>query len=286
MQHGIVDRARLDRQHVDSRAGELLGLHRRHQRRQSTTGPRAVLTRNAVGFISESARASIMPRVSAFNGTCSETMSAVDITVSKSTGTTPTESNSPCGIYGSYAMTDMPSPVALRADALPIRPSPTTPKVRFASRLIGVCPIYRQVFACPVCRCSKRCRTSASDKGNGMGGNFVDRVVGHIRDPDTALRGGIEVDRVIPRAHAGDQLQIRHLVHHLGGNDMQPGQQRRGVLHQRPKSGSVSCLPVTSPPLVAITSKSPMLQDAPARARSRPDLAYASTIFLVMDAPF
>ena len=81
----------------------------------STTGPRLVFTRYAVGFISPSSRSPIRCRVSGVSGTWSETTSAA-------------ASSSSSGVSG-VCTTSIPCARASPATAQPILPKPTMPSV-------------------------------------------------------------------------------------------------------------------------------------------------------------
>ena len=84
----------------------------------STSGPRAVFTRIACGFIRRSCGSPISPTVSGPSGACSETKS--ERSSSSSSGTPP-----PREVW----ITSIPNPSARRATAEPIRPIPTMPSV-------------------------------------------------------------------------------------------------------------------------------------------------------------
>ena len=100
----------------------------------STTGPRAVFTSTAVGFINESSREEIKCRVSPVNGTCTETKSLSRNNSSNETNRAPKESISALARRLLYN-TRIPNPLAIRANRDPIRPAPITPIV-FPTTLI------------------------------------------------------------------------------------------------------------------------------------------------------
>lgn len=85
----------------------------------SATPPRPVLTRVAVGFISASSAAPIMPLVSAVSGVCTDTTSLVRSSSSKDT---QRSSSSPSLRRGWCCSRRRPNPAALRARARAIRP--------------------------------------------------------------------------------------------------------------------------------------------------------------------
>ena len=96
----------------------------------STTGPRAVLIRIAVGRIAASAAASMRCRVSALRLTCSETKSAAASSSASGTHVAPVwSSTSAVARDRALYTTRMPKPAARRATACPMRPKPTIPSV-------------------------------------------------------------------------------------------------------------------------------------------------------------
>ena len=90
----------------------------------STTGPRAVLMRTAVGFITASSATPTRWRVDSFKGTCKLTMSDRS-SKSASVGTYPLRPVSCRDVW----MTSMSKPDARCATACPMRPKPTSPSV-------------------------------------------------------------------------------------------------------------------------------------------------------------
>ena len=90
----------------------------------STTGPRAVLMRIAVGFMTASSAAPMRWRVDSFKGTCRLTMSE-RLSNSGSAGTNPLRPVSWRVVW----MTSMSNPDALCATARAMRPKPTSPSV-------------------------------------------------------------------------------------------------------------------------------------------------------------
>ncbi len=89
----------------------------------STTGPRAVLIRNADRFMRASARLSIRWRVSFVSGTCSDTIS--DVFSSRSSDIA--FAAVPARPGGSHTRTRMPNAGARAATARAMRPTPTSP---------------------------------------------------------------------------------------------------------------------------------------------------------------
>src|SRR5438034_7272072 len=121
----------------------------------STTSPRAVLMRNAPGFISLRRRASIRCRVSGVAGQCSDTKSA-SRTTSSTLGravapSSPTTSGG--GGTGSWNSTRIPKPSrARRATARAMRPIPTSPSV-FPETLVPSRCVGRQPVQAPARTC-------------------------------------------------------------------------------------------------------------------------------------
>ena len=119
LQQRVVRRQRLGVGDVERGARDLaVDAARARSAVWSTTPPRAVLTRYAVGFIRASASVPIRWRVAGVSGQCSETKSARS---SSSSSGTPERRE--------LASTSMPKPSARRATASPIRPRPTIPSV-------------------------------------------------------------------------------------------------------------------------------------------------------------
>ena len=118
VQQRVVGRQRLGVGDVE-RGGRDLAVDagRRAARRWSTIGPRAVLTRIAVGFIAPGPARRSVPVVCGVSGQCSETTSA------------SASSSSSAHAARAAALDDLHarSPRRARATARPIRPSPTMP---------------------------------------------------------------------------------------------------------------------------------------------------------------
>ena len=95
----------------------------------STTGPRAVLTSSAPGFISARSRAPMSPRVSSVNGQCRLRMSTSASSRSKSVSMrkSPALDEPHAAAERRCTITSAPSAAAIRAVARPMLPKPTMP---------------------------------------------------------------------------------------------------------------------------------------------------------------
>ncbi len=112
-----------------------------------TTGPRDVLMKYAVGFISPNSRAPINPRVVSSSKVLTETKSDSRIIVSMSVIVTPSESTSDWGTFGSQPSKHMSNGCARRRTSEPMLPTPITPSVRPVNPMPRKLPFSAQRFS-------------------------------------------------------------------------------------------------------------------------------------------
>ena len=188
---GGVDRARL-------RA-------RRPSAFSSTTGPRAVLTSTAVGFMTASSAAPMRWRVDSVSGTCRLTMSERSSN-SSSVGTKPGRPVS-CRVVW---MTSMSKPTARWATARAIRPNPTRPRVAPCTSRARWSPKPQ-----PVQRPSRRSRSASvdrrvagEDEEEGQVGRRVIEHAGRVADRDPQRMGRDDVDVVVADGRVGHDAEL------------------------------------------------------------------------------
>mmetsp|Transcript_3187 Transcript_3187/g.9745 ORF Transcript_3187/g.9745 Transcript_3187/m.9745 type:complete len:247 (+) Transcript_3187:81-821(+) len=116
----------------------------------STMAPRAVLTRNAVGFMRASSRAPTRPRVASLKGQWMDTKSASANKSSSAMTTTPS-SSSPGAADDDATTTRMPSATPIFATSRPMRPRPPTRP--------SVLPVSSTCGSAPRCDCSRTDRS-------------------------------------------------------------------------------------------------------------------------------
>ena len=169
----------------------------------STTGPRAVFTSTAVGFISASRRASIRPRVSSCSGTCNETMSATRQQV--------VEIGDPSGDPGVVARVVQhlhAEPRGAARDRLADAPVADDPErarrarrrrgSRFDAERLSIVPARRSASASDVAA-----RGRQHQEEREVGGGLVEDT-GGVAHRDAELGRGGDVDVVVTDRDVGD----------------------------------------------------------------------------------
>ena len=178
----------------------------------STTGPRAVLTRWAVGFIARSSAAPIRWCVAGVRGQCSETTSDAVSSSPSSTTRAPRPSTTPgSGAERPASRISMPNAVARRAVARPIAPGPTMPRVlprRPVPRSRGEVPLPRLPGAHPALG-GAQAASRHQHQGHREVGRRVGEHPGGVGHDHAALGAGGDVDVVVPHDHVGDDPQTR-----------------------------------------------------------------------------
>ena len=174
----------------------------------SCTGPRAVVTKNAVGFMRANCSAPMSPSVSGVNGQFRCTKSERSSSSSSSTFVTPRAAASSSERYGSYASTVIANGAHSSTSRPPICPTPTMPSVLPSSSLL---------------RSGMRSWTTlASDHAVGerdllrQREHEAERVLRHrlatgtrVVAHDHAGRGArLDVDDVVARARRADGEQV------------------------------------------------------------------------------